>query len=306
MEFFMDTFKISQSSRLALKGLGEWMRMHALFSYFFMAFTFSWIMTIPIVLAERGYLPSILFNIFFVLKAFAGPFLAAFVMVRVCEGREGLAHFRRRFVQIQAGWYWYLGILLGIPALFVLGILVQPGTMASFQGLPHKSLAYFLVNYLVNFVIIFFFGGPLAEEPGWRGFALPRMQSRFGAQGGALLLGVVWAFWHLPDFLTRAQGGGPGTGWEAFFANFPVFVLLVISINLVMTWVYNHTKGSLFIAIFLHASINTAGILVGLFPAPGNPVMTLSNLALLTGMVAPALLIVILTRGRLGYQAALK
>jgi membrane protease YdiL (CAAX protease family) len=73
-----------------------------------------------------------------------------------------------------------------------------------------------------------------------------------------------------------------------------------------MTWVYNHTKGSLFIAIFLHASINTAGILVGLFPAPGNPVMTLSNLALLTGMVAPALLIVILTRGRLGYQAALK
>jgi membrane protease YdiL (CAAX protease family) len=286
----------------ASKNLRQVMHQHPLFSFFFMAYAFSWIMSIPVVLSEWGFLPEPLFNIFFIIKAFAGPFLAAVIMVRITENKEGQARFRRRFFQARAGWQWYAFILLVIPALFLLGIIVQPGALASFQGFPRNSLPYYLVNYLVTFVIIFFFGGPLAEEPGWRGFALPRIQSRFGALRGALLLGVVWAFWHLPDFLTRAQGGGPGTGWGTFFTNLPLFVLLVVALNIVMTWVYNHTQGSLFIAILLHASVNTAGILPELFPTPGIPLFTLSNLALLIAFALPAVLIVALTRGRLGCQ----
>ena len=275
---------------------------HPLFSFFFMAYAFSWIMTIPAILAEWGFLPAPLFQIFFVIKAFAGPFVAALIMVNLTEGKAGLARFRRRFFQARAGWQWYLMILLGIPALFLLGIVIQPGTLASFQGFPHNSPVYYLVTYLINFVAIFFLGGPLAEEPGWRGFALPRMQPRYGPLKAALLLGVVWAFWHLPDFLTRAQGGGPGTGWGAFFTNLPIFVMMVVAINVVMVWVFNHTRGSLFIMLLLHASINTAGILPELFPTPNIPAMTMSNLALLIAVAVPALLIVILTRGRLGYQ----
>jgi uncharacterized protein len=298
----MKTSMASSQSTTASSGLREAMRQHPLFSFFFMAYAFSWIMSIPVVLAEWGFLPEPLFNIFFIIKAFAGPFVAAFIMVNITEGKEGMARFRRRFTQARAGWQWYLFILLAIPVLFLLGVIVQPGALASFQGLPHNSLSYFLVNYLITFVIIFFGGGPLAEEPGWRGFALPRMQTRFGALKGALLLGVVWAFWHLPDFLTRAQGGGPGTGWGAFFTNLPIFLLVVVALNIVMTWVYNHTRGSLFIALLLHASINTAGILPELFPTPNIPIMTLSNIALLIALALPALLILILTRGRLGYQ----
>jgi membrane protease YdiL (CAAX protease family) len=129
------------------------------------------------------------------------------------------------------------------------------------------------------------------------------MQPRFGPLKTALLLGLLRAFWHLPDFLTSAQGGGPGTGWGAFFTNLPVFVLMVVAISVVMTWVFNHTRASLFIMLILHASINTAGILPELFPAPNLPVMTMSNLALLMAVALPALLVVILTRGRLDYQA---
>jgi len=223
-------------------------------------------------------------------------------MVGLTEGKDGKARFRRRFVQVRAGWQWYLFILLGIPALFLFGIAVQPGILGSFQGFPQNSPVYFLIYYLVNFIIIFFFGGALAEEPGWRGFALPRMQPRFGPLWGSLLLGVVWAFWHLPDFLTRAQGGGPGTGWGTFLTNLPIFVLLVVALSVVMAWVYNHTQGSILIAILLHASINTAGILPELFPAPGIPIFTLANTALLIALVVPALIIVIFTRGGLGYQ----
>jgi uncharacterized protein len=275
---------------------------HPLFSFFFMAYAFSWIVSIPAILAEWGFLPASLFQLFFLLKAFAGPFLAGAIMINLTEGKAGMARFWRRFVQARAGWQWYLLILLGIPALFVLGIIIQPGTLANFQGFPHNSPLYYLVSYLINFVVIGLFGGPLAEEPGWRGFALPRMQPRYGPLKGALLLGVVWAFWHLPDFLTRAQGGGPGTGWGAFFTNLPIFIVMVVAISVVMTWVFNHTRASLLIMILLHASINTGGILPDLFHAPNVPAMTMANLAMLFAAVVPALLIVILTRGRLGYQ----
>lgn len=298
----MQILKTSSQSTIAQPSLRQAMGQHPLFAFFFMAYAFSWILTIPCVLAEWSFLPESFFRPFFVLKAFAGPFVAAFLMVNITEGNAGKARFKRRFVQMRAGRQWYLMILLGIPALFLLGIIVQPGALASFQGFPRNGLLQYLVYYLVNFLIIFFFGGPLAEEPGWRGFALPRIQARYGPLWGTLLLGIVWAFWHLPDFLTRAQGGGPGTGWGTFFTNLPVFVLLVIALAVIMTWVYNHTRGSIFIAILLHASINTAGLLPELFPAPGIPLFTMTNVALLVGLAMPALLIVLLTRGRLGYQ----
>lgn len=299
------------SQAASARGLREMMRQHPLLSYFMMAYAFSWIMTIPCILAEWGMLPASIFAPVFVIKAFAGPFVAALIMVNITEGKEGAARFRRRFFQARAGWQWYLLILLGIPALFFLGIVIQiyyqPGTLVGFKGFPNNSPIYFLVYYLINFVIIFFGGGPLAEEPGWRGFALPRLQAlygakRFGPLWAALLLGVIWAFWHLPDFLTRAQGGGPGTGWGTFFTNLPIFVVMVVALSIVMAWVYNHTQGSIFIAILLHASINTSGILPELFQSPNVPVMTMANLAMLMAIGVPALLIAVLTRGRLGYQ----
>ncbi len=157
-----------------------------------------------------------------------------------------------------------------------------PGALASFQGLPRA----FLIVYLVNFVIIFFLGGPLGEEIGWRGFALPRMQLRYGPLWGTLLLGVLWVFWHLPHFLTSAQRGGPGTSFATFLTNFPIFFLMVIAMAIIFTWVFNHTRGSLFMAILLHASINTFSIVVPLFAAP---IVTSTDLPILIGVAAAAL-----------------
>jgi membrane protease YdiL (CAAX protease family) len=216
-------------------------------------------------------------------------------MTGILEGRAGILRLMRRCIQVRAGWQWYLFILLGIPALFLLGIIVLPGALTSFQGLSPR----FLVVYLVNFVIIFFLGGPLGEEIGWRGFALPRMQLRYGPLWGTLLLGVLWVFWHLPHFLTSTQRGGPRTSFATFLTNFSIFFLMVMSMAIIFTWVFNYTRGSLFIAILLHASINTFGIVVPLF---GAPIVTSTDLPILIGAVVPALLIVLLTRGRLGYQ----
>ena len=291
----MNTSNESSKSTPALGNLKQLMRQHPLFSFFFLAYAFSWIMVIPYILSQWDILHGD-FRFVFVIKSF-GPLLAGFSMIRLMEGKAGVLRLRRSCVQWRAGWQWYLFILLVLPAVFLIGIIILPGALASFQGFP----PHFAVTYLVTFVIIFFGGGPLGEEPGWRGFALPRMQPRYGALRGTLLLGVMWTFWHLPDFLTDAQRGGPGANFATLLTiNFPIFFLMVMAFSVIFTWVFNHTGGSVFIAILLHASINTFGILQPLFTAQS---VTNTDLFMCFGAVVPALLILILTRGRLGYQS---
>jgi membrane protease YdiL (CAAX protease family) len=270
------------------------MRKHPLFFFFFMAYAFSWILLIPSVLSAWGILPGD-FTVTFVLHTF-GPALAAIVMISIIEGRAGLLRLWQRIRQWRAGWHWYLFILAGIPALILLGIIIQPGALASFQGLT----PVLLVSYPVAFVAVWFGGGPLGEEIGWRGFALPRMQPRYGPLWGTLLLGVLWCFWHLLEFLMPTQGGGPGTGLATFLTNFSMFFLEVLALAIILTWVFNHTQGSIFISITAHASVDTPQVvLVPLFLAVDYTSLILAGLI---GFGVPALLIVILTRGRLGYQ----
>jgi uncharacterized protein len=115
-------------------------------------------------------------------------------MIGITEGRAGI----RRFVLWRVGLGWYLFALIGIPLILVLSVIVLPGALASFQGLaPLEPLPL-----LGIFVYIFFLGGPLSEEPGWRGFALPRLQSLHGPLVGSPILGILWGLWHLPLFWT--------------------------------------------------------------------------------------------------------
>jgi membrane protease YdiL (CAAX protease family) len=291
---FMETAKASRQSATASRSLRQVMRQHPLFFFFLMSYAFSWIISIPYVLSVWGILPGD-YTIVFILKPFVGPTLAAIIMTGITEGKEGLLRLRQRLQQRRAGWQWYLFILLGIPALLLLGVIIQPGALASFQGLTPRLL----VSYPVYFVVVFF-GVALPEEIGWRGFALPRMQPRYGPLWGTLLLGVLWCLWHLLYFLTPDHGGGPGTGFATFLTNFSIFFLMVVAFAIITTWVFNHTGGSIFISNLVHAALDTPQLVwIPLFLAVDE---TRLNLAVLIGFGVPALLIVILTRGRLGYQ----
>jgi membrane protease YdiL (CAAX protease family) len=290
----MNTSIPSSQSTPAVRGLRKVVRQHPLFFFFLMSYAFSWIILIPYMLSVWAILKGN-FGFLYILKPFVGPTLAAIILTRITEGKEGLLRLRQRLGQRRAGWQWYLLILVAIPALILLGIIIQPGTLASFQGLTPRLL----VTYPLYFVIVFF-GVALPEEIGWRGFALPRMQPRYGPLWGTLLLGVLWSFWHLVDFLTASKGGGPSASLATFFVNFPVFFLMVISLAIIFTWIFNHTGGSIFTAILAHASVNTPELtLVPLFLSID---MIGLHRAGLVGFGAAAILIVILTRGRLGYQ----
>jgi membrane protease YdiL (CAAX protease family) len=291
---FMNTPMKSIQPASAPRNLQWWMRQHPLFFFFLMSYAFTWIVLIPYILSAWGILNGG-FDFLYIIKPFVGPTLAAIIMTYITEGKEGLLRLRKRLGQRRASWQWYLFILVAIPALIFLGITIQPGTLASFQGLTPRLL----VTYPLYFVIVFF-GVALPEEIGWRGFALPRMQPRYGPLWGTLLLGVLWSFWHLPFFLTPAHGGGPGTSFATFLTSFSYFFLLVMAIAIIFTWVFNHTGGSIFISNLVHAAIDTPQLVwIPLFLALDE---TRLNLASLIAFGVPALLIVILTRGRLGYQ----
>jgi uncharacterized protein len=297
----MNTTAQSNQSTSARTGLRGILRTYPLFSYFLLSFAFSWIVALPYMLSAWGILPGN-YTILYALKPWAGPALAGIMMTGVIEGRAGVRNLQQRCRQWRAGWQWYLFILLGVPVLLLLGIMLLPGALANFQGLPPG----FLVSYVVTFVLVFF-GTGLPEEIGWRGFALPRMQPRYGPLRGTLLLGVAWAFWHLLYFFGPGHGGGPGTGAVTLLANFSIFFLMVISLTILFTWVYNRTRGSIFIAGLLHAAIDTPQLVwAPLFLAVGATNSSAGemslNLALLIPFGVLALLIVILTRGRLGYQ----
>ena len=290
----MEISKTTHQPASAFKGIQAWMQQHPMFSFFFMAYALSWIVFIPYVLAERGILKGN-FTFFYILHTF-GPAIAAIVMTSILTGRTGLQNLRQRIRQWRAPWQWYLFLLVGIPALVMIGIILQPGAMEGYKGFTTSLL----VRYPF-YLITAFLGVGLGEETGWRGFALPQMQKQYSPLWGTLLLGVLWSCWHLPDFLTASKGGGAGTSLIAFLANFSIFTAGVVSLSVIMTWIYNHTQGSLFIAILAHASVDAPEVAgwTALFPAVS---MIGLHWALPIAFGLPALLIILLTRGRLGYK----
>lgn len=156
-------------------------------------------------------------------------------------------------------------------------------------------LLRWLVTYVIMFVLGGVAGGPLFEEVGWRGFALPRMEAQLGPLHGTLLLGGLWALWHLPQYAVLpewvAQSGGSDP------ASIAAFILLVVGLAPIMTWLLNRTRGSVLIAILAHASVNTALVMMPgqLFPKVGSTPVPFA-----LACAAMALVLIVLTRGRLG------
>ncbi|MGE7765212.1 CPBP family intramembrane glutamic endopeptidase [Peribacillus sp. NPDC096540] len=288
--------KYLTKSKNSSTGLRGFLESHPLTSFFVMAYLFSWVVLIPYILSQWGIFPKTKsFDIFFVANAFVGPMLAAYIMFRTLEGNESWQKIRKSIRSTKVGLKWYLFTLIGIPAVMFLGMVMLNGGMPTFNGLTSK----FFVIYPIYFVAVFFGGGPLPEEIGWRGFALPRLQSKFGPLKATLLLGVLWAFWHLPHFLTVAQRGGPGSDLSLLYINLPIFILLCLPISIILTWVYNCHRGNLFIVMLVHTSLNTFSLIQ---PYLTNPFLKNSDLSIGIGLVFVALLVLIFTRGNLGYK----
>jgi uncharacterized protein len=275
------------STTPAESGFVQLLRRYPLTSYFVMAYAISWFYVIVFQIVWP--LPD---TIVTDVPVLFGPVVAGFVMTALVAGRPGVRQLLHRLVLWRVGRRWYLLAVVGMPALYLLGLALVPGAFSS-VSLPLDTLLLLPVFFLVLLVT----GGPLLEEPGWRGFALPRLQQRWGPLVGTLILGALWAGWHAPQYFTptfAATNGGLSLSGAA------IFLIGAVSFSLIITWAFNHTQASLVIAILIHQCINysqalTTAILPG---AKNNEVGPVAVFAL------AALVIVLATRGRLGYAPA--
>lgn len=210
----------------------------------------------------------------------AGPLLAALLVTGAIGGRRGLAELWGRIARWRVAPRWYLAVLALPLALAVLG--VAAGTFARGQGLGALAPELPIAAFLPFFLYLTIFTG-LAEEPGWRGFALPHLQRRHSAARASWILGPLVGLWHLPFTAYYNRAAGP-------VALVPLLVLLLlgpIGITIVNTWVYSGTA-SVFLPILLHGWGNVVqSYLVLGYP---RPLSGLLYSTLLPWMVALVLL----------------
>ena len=121
--------------------------------------------------------------------------------------------------------------------------------------MPEGGLLPLIVGILASFVYIFMFGGPLNEEPGWRGFALPQLQRSFSPLLATLILGTLWGIWHFPMHL---NGFYPSAGLASLPGELALRVLSTLLVAFLYTWFFNKTRGNVLVCTLLHASFNTA------------------------------------------------
>ncbi len=186
----------------------------------------------------------------------------------------------------------YLLVFFGFPLVWLAAMTVQLGGGA-WHGLAAQPLTFF-TTYLPA-VLIFPALITWGEEPGWRGFALTRLQERYTPLVAALTVGLVHGVWHLPNFLMTS---GPTAAGPFDPLKFAGNILVIMVISIIFSWVFNLGKQSILIAVLLHASFNATGAwLNGLVKIPLATEYVLYGLYL-----AIALVLVVATRGRLGYR----
>ncbi len=219
----------------------------------------------------------------------------AFAMTALTQGRAGVARLLRRLTWWRVGLRWYLVAVLLVPV----GQIVATAALASpeaLRALSPSALAVYPTSYLAHFIF-----GPLFEESGWRGFALPRLQHRYGPARGSLLLGMVWSGWHFFLYAPSWLQSGPIDA----LVSAGIFVVFTVSITVLFTWLSNNTAASLLLAILLHGSVDGTATYVQRLADRGvisNDVAVFSAQfgVLIVGVLAAGGLLM-WTRGRLGY-----
>jgi membrane protease YdiL (CAAX protease family) len=223
--------------------------------FFGLAFTLSWLIWIPLALAYFDIGPlhipestSAVVRLLGVLM----PAVAAIVLASRYGGGQALRGLLSRLGFWRVGWRWWLAAVLVQPLLLLLtGLiwnLVSPSAGLT-PALP-ISVSMFVVN------VIFLLIATLGEEIGWRGVALPALQQRYSPLRSSVILGLLWAIWHIPFWLlldTFAR-----YGWVYVGMNF----LLVLPFTVYITWFFNHTRGSLLLPVMSHLTFNIMNTMV--------------------------------------------
>ena len=229
--------------------------------FFLIAYGFSWMLWIPEALANRGLLGSSILVDFLLgpyNPAAWGPFVSAVVLTFYHKRGSGVMQLLKKGVDYRFERKWWIPTILLCP-LIVGGAFL----FAIFAGNTGPALDWVSdpVLILVQFVVIFFTGGPIQEEFGWRGYALPHLQKRYNAVTSSIIVGFLWGFWHLPYTLI-------GTEITHAYGIIPEIITAIL-LSVLFTWLYNNTNGSILVALLFHNMFNWSNYM---FPALQTPI----------------------------------
>jgi membrane protease YdiL (CAAX protease family) len=275
----------------------QWLGRHALIAYFLIAYAGCWLLAIPLVFSQRGLgvinIPDGLALALFLLPSFTGPFFAAIFVTAATQGRDGVRQLLGQVMRWRVGARWYLVAFIGYPAIFALGYVPVLGA-APLVALVQQWPMLFTVYLPTALASVFITA--IGEETGWRGFALPRLQLRFGPLAGSLILAALHALWHTPAYFIPGAILPGAFDPTVFVAN----SLAIVAETVLWTWIFNNAKGSVLIAILVHALSNgNSNYFPQIIALPNNPWSTFEILGVC------ALVIICATRGRLGYAKTL-
>jgi uncharacterized protein len=234
-----------------------WVMRHPLAAYLLLAFGIAWLFWVPLIFLYNGgpdrqaIVRTPLAIVLQTLGATA-PVLSTIVVLGLTRGKRGVRQLLSGLKRWRVRVWWYAAACLLVPALTLIGIGVRAAIGVD-PAIPEGSaLAATLADIGWIAVVLTFplqlllqcFGSPLLEEPGWRGFALPRVPNHIPAAWAALLIGAIWGLWHLPLFL-------------AFQDNLAISFALITLHGFFLGWLYVNTR-SLLIAVLGHASLSVA------------------------------------------------
>lgn len=251
----------------------------ALTAYFGITFLVSWSCWLPAAWSTAGMDTGVIRTL--VYAGIAGPLVGAVAMLYLTGNQEQRAEFWERVYDLdRLRLRWLAAILLAYPVLTVLA--VGAGWTLNGSGADPSVLMRLLPHprSFATYVVLIFLLGPLPEELGWRGYALDRLQARWTPLTSSLVLGVIWAAWHLPlFFVTGTYQHGLGFGTFEFW----LFDVSVIASSVLFTFMYNCNGRSILSAVLLHGVINFTSAVVAL-PLMAEAARTFLLIALACGI----------------------
>jgi len=231
--------------------------MKSLLQFFLFTFILSWAAFITASAISQSTQPggsgfTTAGYIIYLVGVFA-PALVALLISWRQNKNAGLTSLLGKILKTPRGWYWYLFAIAYFLVIKLVAALVCRIATGYWPGFGKESV------FLIVAGIVFSTPVQAGEEIGWRGFALPRLTTHFGLAAASIILGIVWAAWHLPFFFFPVA--------DKFGQSFPMYLLSVVAISVTMAWLYWRTNGSLLLTMLMHSAINnTTGIVPSALP----------------------------------------
>jgi len=218
-------------------------------AYFLAALGFTWAVHFSIIVFSVPFSMDISTpGMKLYLLGLAGPLFAAVAVSAREAGADGVKHLLSKALKWRFPLRWYLAAILLLPAINLANILI-------FHDRVPDRFAWFSVTPVL---IVGQIWVVVAEEFGWRGFALPRLQSIFGSLGATLVLAPIWAIWHLPMFFVP---GSPQYS-ENVPASLAAYAFVLICLSIMLTVLYNRSNGSVLACMLFHAFLNIAAFTI--------------------------------------------